>query len=55
MKPDIIITILLIVAKFTIVPTLPWIIIALPFLVSVGLGFVEGYKQAKKDRFNKNN
>ena len=55
MKPDIIITILLIVAKFTIFPTLPWIIIALPFLVSVGLGFVEGYTQGKKDKLDKNN
>jgi ABC-type antimicrobial peptide transport system permease subunit len=55
MKPDLIITIVLIIAKMTLFPTMPWIVIAIPFFISVGIGFVEGYKQAKKDRFNKNN
>ena len=55
MKPDLIITIVLIVAKMTLFPTMPWVVITLPFLISVGMGFVEGYKQAKKDKLNKNN
>ena len=49
-KPDILVTLLLIVAKLTIATEMPWICIAIPFFVSVGIGFFEGFRQGLKDK-----
>ena len=50
MKPDILITILLIIIKLTILPSIPWIIVAIPFLISFGIGFIHGVLQGMEDK-----
>jgi hypothetical protein len=50
MRPDILTTLLLIIAKLTIVHSMPWIVVAVPFFISFGIGFINGVIQGIKDR-----
>ena len=50
MKPDIAITLLLLLMKLTVAPEMPWVFLIIPFLVSFSIGFIQGFITALKDK-----
>jgi hypothetical protein len=50
MKPDILFTLILILAKLTVLPQMPWLYVAIPFLISVYVGFIHGVRDGMKER-----
>ena len=52
-KLDILLTIILILFKFTIAPDMSWILVLSPLAISFVIGFIKGYDDGFRDKYKK--